>query len=523
MLGSLRARLIISFAVVVGLAVFLAGAAALFLLRDRQQDDARERYGRLAEPLTFGIAALAADGKPLFDLQQFVEQRSNEYGARILLLDAEQVVVYDSEQEEGNGLLGRYVLSFEGTEVHHDESRGLRYQWAQFDSYGEDLTLFLSEERPAESGFAAPDYTAIIAIPEEKLAFAWLELVPSLALAGAIALSVSFVVSYFISRSISGPLARITAASKQMAKGNYDVYIPIKGEDEVGRLSEAFNLMAKEVSTSQRTMKDLLANVSHELKTPLTSIQGFSQAIADGVVVSDEDVKEYSRLVYEEAQRMRGLVDDLLLLSQIQSGQVSMEHKRVNLEQLLIHTMERFQFAVRDAGIQSGVSLERLPEIIGDARRLEQVFSNLLQNAVRHTPPGGLITISGKLVQGGHISIGVHNTGSVIPKEDLARVFERFFQVDRARTRKGGSSGLGLSIVKEIVEAHGGTVRAVSSEERGTEFIIVLPNPKSAEARARRAQAQAQARPPVATSPPAQSPGPRRSDEPVADHPVPSP
>ena len=107
---------------------------------------------------------------------------------------------------------------------------------------------------------------------------------PRLALAGAIALSVSFVVSYFISRSISGPLARITAASKQMAQGNYDVHIPIKGEDEVGRLAEAFNQMAKEVSTSQRMMKDLLANVSHELKTPLTSIQGFSQAILDGVV-----------------------------------------------------------------------------------------------------------------------------------------------------------------------------------------------------------------------------------------------
>lgn len=494
MLGSLRARLVVSFALVVALAVFLAGASALFLLRENQEGEARQRYGRLTEPLTFGLAALAAEGGDVNDLRTFVDQRSREYGARILLLDQEQVVIHDTDAaEEGDSLLGRYVLAFEGTEVRSDESRGLSYRWAQFDSYGFDLTVFASATRPDDSQFATPQYQAVIAIPDQELADAWLELVPRLALAGAIALTVSFIVSYFISRSISGPLARITAASKQMAQGNYDVYIPIKGEDEVGRLSEAFNQMAKEVSTSQRTMKDLLANVSHELKTPLTSIQGFSQAILDDVVTEEQDIKDYSRLVYEEAQRMRALVDDLLLLSQIESGQVLMEHKRVDLAQLLEHSMERFQWSIKEAGIESGVYVERLPDVIGDARRLEQVFSNLLQNAVRHTPQGGLIAISAKTVRGGDVSISVHNTGSYIPKEDLNRVFERFFQVDRARTRKGGSSGLGLSIVKEIVEAHGGVVKAVSSQERGTEFIVTLPNANSPEARARRAASESAA------------------------------
>jgi signal transduction histidine kinase len=515
MLGSLRARLTVSFTLVVCLAVFLAGAGALLLLRDKQQDDARARYGRFTEPLTLGIANIAGRGEDLTAITSFIGEKSDEYGVRILLLDQEQVVIYDTDHPSEGGLRDKYVLAFEGTEVRHDQARGLNYRWSQFNSHGEDLTLFASEVRSTESGFAAPEYEALIAIQRDRLAAAWLELVPRLALAGAIALSVSFVVSYFISRSISGPLARITQASKQMAQGNYDVYIPIRGQDEVGRLSEAFNQMAQEVSSSQRTMKDLLANVSHELKTPLTSIQGFSQAILDGVVTNEEDVKEYSRLVYEEAQRMRGLVDDLLLLSQIESGQVAMEHKRVNLEQLLYHTVDRFQWAIRDAGIQSGISLERLPDIVGDARRLEQVFSNLLQNAVRHTPPGGLINVSGKALAGGNVSVAVHNTGSFIPSDDLTRVFERFFQVDRARTRKGGSSGLGLSIVKEIVEAHGGTVRAVSSEERGTEFIVVLPNAKSADAR-RRAQQQS-ARPTQQPAPPP------RAEEPLTERPVPSP
>lgn len=478
MLGSLRARLIVSFTLVVALAVFLAGAGALFLLRDKQQETARERYGRLAEPLNDRLARLESTGSSLPQVKEFLRQRADETEVRILLLDQDQVITYDSEPD---GLLGRYVLLFETNRVGHAQSQGTNYNWVDYSANGQDLTLFSAPPQSGEFAFAAPHFEALIAIPQNQLTSAWLELVPRLALAGMIALSVSFLVSYFISRSISGPLGRITQASKQMAMGNYDVHIPIHGQDEVGRLSEAFNHMAREVSASQRTMKDLLANVSHELKTPLTSIQGYSQAILDGLVVSKEDLRDSSRTIHEEANRMRELVDDLLLLSQIESGQMPMQHTHVDLHDLLEQTIERFQWAAREAEIETRLRIERIPEVHGDARRLEQVFSNLLQNAVRHTPNGGTITIHGTTLTGGDVSVGVHNTGSVIPAPDLPRVFERFFQVDRARVRKGGSSGLGLSIVREIVEAHGGTVRAVSSLVGGTEFIVVLPNPQTSE------------------------------------------
>ena len=481
MLGSLRARLVVSFALVVALAVFLAGAGALFLLRDKQQETARERYGRLAQPLNDRLAYLQSTGRTLTDVKQFLDERAGDADVRILLLDQDLSIVYDTQQ---NQLFGGYVLGFETSRAKSAVTRGTSYRYVDYRAKDNPLTLFAAPDRlAADPAFATPDYEAVIAIPQSRLASAWLELVPRLAVAGAIALTVSFIVSYFISRSISGPLRRITQASKQMAQGNYDVHIPISGEDEVGRLAEAFNQMALEVSTSQRMMKDLLANVSHELKTPLTSIQGFSQAIIDGVVTEEADLKEYSQTIFEESNRMRALVDDLLLLSQIESGQVSMEHTHVDLRQLLEYTMERFQFAIRDAGIESGLHVEPMPAVHGDARRLEQVFSNLMQNAVRHTPRGGIITVRAHTLSGGHISVGVHNTGSVIPNEDLPRVFERFFQVDRARARKGGSSGLGLSIVAEIVEAHGGAVRAISSGEGGTEFIVILPNPRTSEVR----------------------------------------
>lgn len=481
MLGSLRARLIVSFALVVGLAVFLAGAGALFLLRDKQEQTARERYGRLVEPLNDRIALLSGSGSSLDDLKDFLRGRAQETDVRILLINGDALVVFDSA--DTNALTGKYVLSFQGGSVSVTEQNGSRYKWVDYNG-ADHLTLFAAtEQNPAGLPPSLASYEPVIAIPQSRLTSAWLDLVPRLALAGAIALSVSFVVSFFISRSISGPLARITQASKQMARGNYDVNIPISGEDEVGRLAEAFNQMAKEVNTSQRMMKDLLANVSHELKTPLTSIQGFSQAMVDGVVSSPDDVREYSRTIHDEANRMGALVDDLLLLSQIESGQATMEHAHVDLPALLERTVARFQWTIRDAGLESRLRLDRLPDVHGDERRLEQVFSNLLQNAVRHTPRGGVITISGHTLAGGHVSIGVHNTGSVIPREDLPRVFERFFQVDRARTRKGGSGGLGLSIVTEIVEAHGGTVRAVSSEASGTEFLVILPSDQMSDVR----------------------------------------
>jgi signal transduction histidine kinase len=504
MLGSLRARLIVSFAVVVALAVFLAGAGALFLLRDQQQEAARQRYGRHAEPINDRVASMLALGSTRGEVEEYLTGRARELGLRLVLVDENLLAVWDS----AGTLQGEYVLSFEKPKIDVHSDDGARYRVTDYDGPEEDLALFAAPPRGDQEGpFASVLYDVYIAIPQSELASAWLDLAPRLALAGAIALAVSFAVAWFISRSISGPLARITQASQQMARGNYDVHIPIRGRDEVGRLSEAFNAMAREVSSSQRMMKDLLANVSHELKTPLTSIQGFSQAILDGAIDDEEQFRDSARIINEEANRMRSLVDDLLLLSQIESGQMEMEHAHVDLRALLERTLERFHWELRDGEIRSGISIAQLPAVHGDSRRLEQVFSNLLQNAVRHTPAGGAVTVRAGVERDGRVTVGVHNTGSYIPPEDLSRVFERFFQVDRARSRKPGSSGLGLAIVSEIVEAHGGTVTATSNEQTGTEFIVTLPPASRRDARAPR-PAAAEGKNPKRTTPRPEAPAP---------------
>ena len=252
MLGSLRARLIVSFALVVGLAVFLAGAGALFLLRDEQQQTARERYGRYAEPMALRVQAIEQNKGTLADIRALLAQQATDTGLRMLLLDQDLQVVYDSEN---NQLTGKYILSFENLSSKQVvDAPDTHYRWANYDKNGAHITLFRApdqqEQQPPPTdttpGFVGLQYTPIVAISQSKLSSAWLDLVPRLALAGAIALSVSFLVSYFISRSISrSARAHHARPHSQIARGNYDVHIPISGEDEVGRLSEAFNHMAQ--------------------------------------------------------------------------------------------------------------------------------------------------------------------------------------------------------------------------------------------------------------------------------------
>jgi two-component system, OmpR family, sensor kinase len=243
----------------------------------------------------------------------------------------------------------------------------------------------------------------------------------------------------------------------------------VDGHDEVARLAEAFNLMSNRVSRGDRAMRDLLANVSHELRTPLTSIQGFSQAIADGVV---DDATEAARLINDEAERIRLLVDDLIYLSEIEAGTVRLDLDKVDVDGLVEGTARRLRLQAEERDV-SLVARSDCGAIRADGRRLEQVLANLVDNAIRFAPAGGAVTISSTPVAEG-VLIEVHNMGEPIPEADRTRVFDRFYQVDRARS-PGRHRGLGLSIVHELVQAHGGTVSVESSAEDGTTFSCSSP------------------------------------------------
>jgi signal transduction histidine kinase len=455
------------------LSLFLAGTATVYLLRAEQEKTARERVGRLAEPVALRAAILEAAGFDAGGIQSLLQEEYGAYGVRILLIDGDTVV-----EDTGVTLRGEKISQLNQQGIQARPLGDLRFQVQRYRQGPERLLLFTTPQGVVASvpgaGVFVPQFQTAIAVDEGTVEQAWRDLLPRLLLAGGVSLGASVVASSLLARSITRPLRQITDASEEMARGRYDQQIPAYGGEEVRRLAQAFNHMAQQVGRSHRTLRDFLANVSHELKTPLTSIQGFSQAMVDGSLQRPEDFTDAGRIINQEAVRMRGLVDDLLYLSQVEAGEASLQLDQINPNELLLETRKRFNHSAAQKNVRISVQTSGVPAIEADARRLEQALTNIVENAVRHTPAGGSVTLRSG-TENGSVLLSVQNSGSFIPTEALPRIFDRFYQVDSQRARADGNTGLGLAITKEIVEAHGGEVTATSSREAGTEFVIALP------------------------------------------------
>jgi signal transduction histidine kinase len=333
-----------------------------------------------------------------------------------------------------------------------------------------------------------PDRILVVAGPPKRFAaavfFGEYLLLP-LAEAAAVAAVLAMILAVIIARSIANPLHNMAAAAQGIARGGLNTpAIPVAGPDEVRSLGEALNHMTGQLQSTQQAQRDFLANVSHELRTPLTSIQGFAQAMLDGAAATPEAIQRSAGIIYGEADRMRRLVDGLLDLARLDSGLRALNLAPLDLHSLLASAAEKFSLRAGTAGITLTTDLPpSLAPITGDADRLGQVVANLLDNALKHTPAGGRVTLSAA-ASPASVEISVSDTGPGIPAEDLARIFERFYQVDKSRARSSGL-GLGLAISREIVEAHGGRLRAESVTGLGSRFTVQLPLPASADATAR--------------------------------------
>ena len=258
-----------------------------------------------------------------------------------------------------------------------------------------------------------------------------------------------------------------------MARGNYRQRVPATGPREVRDLAANFNRMTEEVQRSQQTLRDFLANISHELKTPLTSIRGFSEAMLDGTIDDGPGIERSAKIISDESNRVLRLVQELLDLSRIESGQVSMQQEDLNLNELFEHVSEVFALRSEESGVRLELSLDGAGHIRGDFDRLEQVLNNLLDNAFRHTPSGGVVRLISRDVRPGILQVAVTDSGVGIPSQDVPHLFERFYRANGSGNRKG--YGLGLAISREIVRAHGGEIWATSEPQRGTTFIFTLP------------------------------------------------
>jgi two-component system sensor histidine kinase BaeS len=345
---------------------------------------------------------------------------------------------------------------------------------------GARASIARSGSRPTAIGGSDPTrqatpgrFRVVLATPAKDLQSAWRELAPRLAVAGAIALATSLVAAITLAGSISAGIARVSLAAQRIKGGDLGARVPVSGHDEIAALGRTFNDMADEVHRSQASLRTFVADASHELRTPLTSIQGFSGALLDGTLSGEEGTMRAAAIISEESARMRSLVEDLLYLSKVESVRGEPRRDPTHLDVIAQETVRRLGriAEARDQRIQTEIA--SVPALVGDPSQIGLLVGNLIENAIKHAPDAATIsvTVGARPVRGGGVAfLQVHNTGTVIPSEDLPHIFERFYRVDKSRSQQTEGSGLGLAIAREVARRHGGDIEVSSSEASGTTF-----------------------------------------------------
>ena len=380
-------------------------------------------------------------------IQPFMAQWGNLYGRRIILTDTSGVVVADSEGE----LLGKpYEADMPGIPMSPPWEKG---------PIG---ILYLSPALPPEIDIASLH----IVYGTIGRFFIW---------AGLVAVALALLLTFFLSRRILAPVKALTQAARRLGKGDFSQRVRVRDKGEVGELAQSFNSMASDLERAEQLRRNMVADAAHELRTPLSNIRGYLEAIGDGVKKPDAGT---IHSLDEEALSLSRLVDDLQELSLADAGELKLIYRKENVSRLIDEAVAALQPQAAAKGLMLAAKLpEKLPLVDIDSHRIKQVLRNLLENAVAHTSRGGSITVEA-WQEGSQIKVSVVDTGEGIPAKDLPNIFERFYRVDKSRTRATGGSGLGLTIAKRLVEAHGGRIEVQSKLRKGSRFTFTLPLPK---------------------------------------------
>ncbi len=298
----------------------------------------------------------------------------------------------------------------------------------------------------------------------------------NIALSASIAILGSIIAISIIAHRFSTPLSEMNKVVKSYAKGDFSERVAITSGDEVGQLATSVNAMAEDLEGLETMRRSFVANVSHELKSPLSSMRGFVQAILDGSIPQAES-REYMQIVYDETLRLNDLINDLLDLSKIESGHFPLHETSFDANELILRTLLTFETRISDENIDVDIAFEDEHCIVyADADRVTQVYRNLIDNAVKYAGKGSQIRVVSRSLPGGSFAeFQIADNGQGISEEDLPHVFERFYKADKAHTPGAEGTGLGLSIVKQIILQHGCDIDVESACGQGTRFIFTLP------------------------------------------------
>ena len=459
MLRSLASRLLLTYLLVTVLVVVLAGLSLLLLLQSTPLAD------RLAwRTLEAEASALGPRIERAIDQNRLEEVLAGRLASRLrsraLIVNpqGEIVAVGGTAAEAADPALAETaVLAGQGQgEVRDALDRRWLYVARRMSSG--DLLIFAAPR---------PSLRALLVYGDDLLA--------PLLKAALVGLAASVLLAWLMSRWVAAPLRRLAGAARSVSTGRYEQRVPLDGPAEVESLAADFNQMVQRVQATQQGQRDFVANVSHEMKTPLTSIHGFAQAILDGTAADGEAQKHAAQVIHEESDRLSRLVDDLLDLARLDAGQVTFAREPIDLNALVARVADRLSLRAGEKTVRLENAVAGLPTVTGDGDRLAQVFTNLIDNAIKHTPSGGRVKLRGE-ARGSDVLVHVEDSGPGIPADALSRIFERFYQVDKARRGgEGRGTGLGLAISREIVQAHGGRLTALSAPGQGSRFTLQLP------------------------------------------------
>ncbi len=441
---SLLFRLLAGFSVVI---IVTVGAVFFFLSHSTAIEFERFREGiqsRRADNLQLQLANYFIHSGGWDGIQPFIEQMGRIYEWHIIVTDSDGTVVADSESE----MLG---------EQHEPECSGVCLASPLAPACFGTL-YFEPQMRPGAE-------VALLATMVRRIGGF---LLGSCLLAVGVAVAIAFV----ISRRVLSPVRALTLAVQRLGHGDLGQRVEVNDRGEMGDLAGAFNTMAGDLERADRVQRQMIGDIAHELRTPLSNIRGYVEAIRDRVVEPDEST---IATIDEEATLLSRLVDDLQDLSIVEAGQLALEIQPEDPLALI----QQATNAIRTRAAARGIELDtRVPDLLPlvaiDYHRISQVLRNLLDNAIAQTGQGGTVTLAAT-EKGGIVEMAVSDTGAGIPEEDLPKIFDRFYRADKSRTRATGGSGLGLTISKGLVEAHGGTMWVESEPGEGSTFTFTLP------------------------------------------------
>lgn len=317
--------------------------------------------------------------------------------------------------------------------------------------------------------------TITLSIPIPEITGARTNIIKYYILATLVAVLLEIIALVIITKEITDPIRELENMTKQMARGNFKVKIQSHSKDEIGELVNSYNAMAEALNNMEIMRNDFIASISHELRTPMTSIGGFIDGIIDGVIPPEKQ-EHYLQIVREEITRMNVLVNDLLNVARLQSGKVELDLLPCHLNELLQNTVLKLEPVIGAKNINIEFNLKaKHCDVLIDKPSIERVLINLIQNAVKFTPENGYIRLYSETADKEKVRIVIEDTGSGISEEELPFIFEKFYKVDKSRGLDKKGTGLGLAIVKSILSAHGQQIHVESTVGKGSRFIFTLP------------------------------------------------